>query len=131
MILALDYGTKRVGVAVSEDTETIALALDAVIYTSYEELMQKIGELIKKYSPTTLLLGLPLGNEEKPTQMSNQIKEFALDLEEKFAVPTKFWNEVMTSKMAGRIVKDNRKGNLDSQSARIILQEYLDFKNIK
>ncbi len=130
MIIALDYGTKRVGVAISEDTESIALAVDAIVYTSYEELIEEIGKLIKKYSPNTILLGLPLGHEEKPTQMSNQIKDFALDLEERYRVSTKFWNEVMTSKMAGKIVKDNRKGNLDSQSARIILQEYLDFKNI-
>lgn len=131
MIIALDYGTKRVGLAVTEDTERIAVASTPLHYKEEATLFESLDEIIKKYAPKIVVLGLPLGNEEKPTQMSHKVKQFAQKLKETFGVEIVFWNEVMTSRAASQFVKNDKSGKLDSESARIILQEYLDFRNLK
>lgn len=131
MILALDYGLKRIGVAISDDSDTIAMALKSINYKKEPDALEMIKLLIEKYSITNLVLGIPMGNEDKPTQMSLRVKEFGSLLENRFKILVIYWNEVMTSKLAGKYIKDNRKGNLDSESARIILQEYLDFKKTR
>jgi len=130
MIIALDYGTKRIGVAVTEDTERIAVATSPIIYKDEFELVQQLDLIIKKYTPNAVILGLPLGNDDKPTQMSIKVKEFAQKLRDQFTLEIIFWNEVMTSRAASQFVKNDKSGKLDSESARIILQEYLDFRNL-
>lgn len=131
MIIALDYGTKRVGLAVAEDTQRIAVASTPIHYKEEAILLKEIDNIIKKYTPQIIVLGLPLGNEDKPTQMSLKVREFAQKLKETFGLEIVFWNEVMTSRAASQFAKNDKSGKLDSESARIILQEYLDFRNLK
>ena len=131
MIIALDYGTKRVGVAVTEDTERIAVSTNPILYKIESELLVSLSEVIKKYTPNLIILGIPLGHEDKPTQMSIKVKEFAQTIRDEFNLEIIFWNEVMTSRAASQFVKNDKSGKLDSESARIILQEYLDFRNSK
>lgn len=131
MIIALDYGTKRVGLAITEDTERIAVSSTPIHYREESTLFENIDEIIKKYTPKIVVLGLPLGNDDKPTQMSQKVKLFAQKLKETFGVEIVFWNEVMTSHAASQFAKNDKSGKLDSESARIILQEYLDFRNLK
>lgn len=131
MIISFDYGTKRVGVAICDDSERIAVASNAIVYKTESELLSTIQSLINKYQPNRILMGLPLGSEDKPTQMSIKVKNFANTLKNEFNLDVTLWNEVMTSRAASQFVKNDRSGKLDSESARIILQEYLDFKNSK
>lgn len=127
MILSIDFGTKRVGLAISDETNTIALTLDAIVFKKDEELWGKLQEIIEKYTPELCLIGIPLGYQDKPTKMSKQVKKFGEELKSKFNLEVRFWNEVMTSYFASKVSKNDRSGKLDSESARIILQEYLDF----
>lgn len=129
MIIALDYGTKRVGLAISDDTERIAVASKPIIYNSVTDLMSAVEVINNQYEPKLVVLGIPLGLEGKPTQMSEKIREFANQLKTELNLEVVLWNEVMTSIAAGQFVKKDKSGKLDSESARIILQEYLDFKN--
>jgi len=84
-------------------------------------------------SPKELLIGYPLGIDLKPTQMSIEVDKFISELEIEIKLKIIKWNEVGTSKIAQSNLraKGNKKGNIDSESARIILQEYLDFKTEK
>ncbi len=130
MIIGFDYGTKRLGVALSDDTEKIAVATSPIVYKEENELFGNIAALFNKYNPSFIIIGIPLGYDDKPTQMSENVKKFANSIKTQFNKEVVLWNEVMTSIAASQFVKKDKSGKLDSESARIILQEYLDFKNL-
>lgn len=130
MIIGFDYGTKRLGVALSDDTEKIAVTTTPIVYKEENELFENVGALFNKYNPSFVVIGIPLGYDDKPTQMSENVKKFANTIKTQFNREVVLWNEVMTSIAASQFVKKDKSGKLDSESARIILQEYLDFKNL-
>jgi len=131
MVISFDFGTKRLGVAVSDDSEKVAVTTSPIIYSKEEELFKSLEDLFRKYSPKLVVLGIPLGYGDKPTKMSLVVKDFANMLKTKYSQEVILWNEVMTSVAASQFAKKDKSGKLDSESARIILQEYLDFKNLK
>ena len=130
MVIALDYGEKRAGLAISDETEVFAFAIEPIIVKKNnlaEELIKKIEEL----HVDEILVGVPLGLDEKPTEMSKVIEKFAERLRKLTGKKVILWNETLTSKFAQNTVsKKNRKKKLDSESARIILQEYLENKKL-
>ena len=130
MIIGFDYGTKRLGVALSDDTERIAVTTTPIIYKEENELFENIGNLFSKYNPSFIVIGIPLGYDDKPTQMSENVKKFANTIKTQFNKEVILWNEVMTSIAASQFARKDKSGKLDSESARIILQEYLDFRNL-
>lgn len=131
LILGIDYGTKRIGTSISDETETIAQAFEILEVKNDDEALEKLNALIQKYSISFLVIGLPLGLEFKPTQMSNQIEEFAKKLSNLTKLEYKTWNETLTSEVAKKNRLTFKKGYVDSEAARIMLQEYLDFKRYK
>ena len=124
MILAIDYGRRRMGLALSDETELIATAIDHIIVKDFNDSVLKALFIIKKLNAEKIVIGLPLGDDNKPTKMSIEIEEFAQKIKDNGKIEIIFWNEVGTSKLA-KNNSNNRKG-IDSNSARIILQEYLD-----
>ena len=127
-ILAIDYGRKRIGLALSDEDEFIAFTINPVSAENFTKLFQLLLKRIKESNPSTLLVGYPLGIDLKPTQMSIEVDQFIEKLKENFNFPIEKWNEVGTSKLAQKNIKNSRNKSIDSESARIILQEYLDFK---
>lgn len=128
-ILSIDFGSKRVGLAEADDN-LIAFAIDPITYTDYNKMLSEIITLINVEEYSKLIIGLPLGYEYKETQMSKVVRSFATDLKNQLggAYEIIFWNEVLTSEMAKKNIQGMRK-SVDSEAARIILQEYLDHKN--
>lgn len=127
--LAIDFGLKRIGLAEADSESMIAFTLQALEYKSYEK---ALGSLVKKIIDdgyTKVLIGLPLGYENKETQMSIKIREFSEDLKKEIPenISISFLNEVLTSELAkSNLKRSGKKDSIDSESARIILQEYLD-----
>lgn len=128
-ILSIDFGSKRVGLAEADDN-LIAFAIDPITYTDYNKMLSEIITLINVEGYSKLIIGLPLGYEYKETQMSKVVRSFATDLKKELggAYEIIFWNEVLTSEMAKKNLQGTKK-SVDSEAARIILQEYLDHKN--
>lgn len=126
MIIALDYGSTRTGVAVSDSNELMAFRYNSIVTKKPEKLLTAVLELLYKEKADTLVIGLPLGFDDKETIMATKIREFAKNLTAKTDVKIIFWNETMSSRQAQlqKFTKD-----IDSESARIILQEFLDNKN--
>jgi len=129
MVLGIDYGRKRIGLAVSDETETIAVAINPIFVKDRNKVTLALLEIIKVNRVNKILVGLPLGIGEKPTKMSNEIKGFTKVLKENARINIEFWNETSTSEIAKNNIITTR--GIDSQSARIILQEYLDFNKLK
>lgn len=133
-VIGLDYGSKRTGVAISDDRGIIASPL-ATIETS--AVLEYLSALISKEKVQILVLGEAKRLNGQSSEITTEQEKFAQKLRAKFAeVQLVRVNEMFTSKMAqqsliaGGYKKSQRaeKGNLDKMSAAIILQSYLDQK---
>lgn len=124
--LSIDYGTKNVGLAISDDTKIFAMQLTPV---RNKGSIDNILKVIRDFDVSRIVIGLPLGSNGKETAMSKSIREFASELLFRSGVEIEYWDESYTSKFASKTMR--KKGSIDSESARIVLQEYLDFNNSK
>ncbi len=130
-IMAIDYGQKRVGLAVTDPLKIIASPLDTVPTSG---IMQFLEQYLAKEDVEKIIIGMPYRADGSLPQWAVQIQNFAEKLQKKFPdIEIEFVDERYTSKMAQQALisggfkkKDRRKKeNLDRISATIMLQEYL------
>ena len=134
-ILGIDYGEVRTGLALSDMSETLAspfktlkMAKDPKI--SIEKLLKEIAE----HTIIRLVVGLPLLLSGKESNMTQTVKVFAKNLEMASSLPLILWDERLTSKEVERLMieakvkRKKRTSHLDTLSATLILQSYLDSK---
>jgi putative Holliday junction resolvase len=140
--LGIDYGDKRVGIAVSDDTKTFAFTRDHLINDS--SLFKKLLNIIKEEKISKIIIGHPISLNSQKTQQTLKVEEFKEKLE-LFVKSNSVFPELhlLDERLTSSIAKDHlissgmkkmrrqEKGLLDSLSARIILQDYLDRQSIK
>jgi putative holliday junction resolvase len=119
--LGIDYGTKRIGVAVSDDNHTLAFPL-AVVETGPNALTE-IAELLEKNRAEKIVLGESRNFKNEPNPLQEDIEQFKKDLEELTKLSVVFEPEFMTSALAAR---EGETKNIDASAAALILQSYLD-----
>jgi putative Holliday junction resolvase len=135
-ILAFDYGTKRIGIAVTDPLQIIATGLDTIHPKDIIDYLKKylISEQVELF-----VVGEPKQMDGSPSQSTPQIKGFITILKKHFPeIPVERIDERFTSKMASAVVaqsglkKSDRqnKERLDTISATIILQTYLEKKSL-
>lgn len=120
-ILAIDFGTKRIGLAISDETETLARELDIL---SPKEFWQKLAGILSDNEIGKIIIGLPLNMSGEPTQKTSEVKQFAKQVESKTDIQVELADERLSSQMAESISGSSQ--NLDSLAAQIFLQNYLD-----
>ena len=131
-ILAIDPGTKRIGLAISDPLGISAQGLDSLGYESYEKLAQYLKGLIAEYSVIKIIVGLPLNLNGSSGPKAKEAVELADKLKDDFGIPIQTWDERLTSAQAERIMiqadtrRQKRKELRDKLSAQIILQSYLE-----
>ncbi|MFN3403749.1 MAG: Holliday junction resolvase RuvX [Cytophagaceae bacterium] len=134
-ILAIDYGPKRVGLAVTDPLQIIATALETV---PSEKVLDFLKKYLEKEPVEAFVVGMPKTLDNKDSSNAPFVKAFIGKLQEIFpAIPIHTIDERFTSSMAldamisgGMKKKDRRvKGNVDKISATIILQSYLERKS--
>lgn len=130
-ILALDYGSKRTGIAVTDDLQIIASGLTTV---STSELFDFLHQYFSEETVELVIVGQPIQKDGTPSDIETEIQKFLGQFEKEFPeIPVKRVDERYTSKMAFRTMIDSglkkkqrrNKALLDEISATIILQEYL------
>jgi putative Holliday junction resolvase len=135
-ILAIDYGQKRVGIAVTDPMQIIANSLTTVDTT---KLLEFLTGYFAKEQVETLVVGLPKQMNNAPSQSMPYIEEFVKKFKDKFPqIPVVYVDERFTSKIAvqamvqGGVKKQDRqnKALIDSVSATIILQSYMESLNM-
>ena len=129
--VALDPGTKRVGVAVSDELRLIARPLPVIQRTSWKKLLLQVKDILAEYDAAALIVGLPYnfdGSESyMTTEARNMARKFALSLD----VPVILQDErVTTYEARGRLWKagfdgKEMRGVVDSEAATIILSDFL------
>ena len=131
-ILALDHGTKRIGVAVSDELKMIAQPLEYIPAEPFDAVVARIKELIRNKEVEIILVGLPRNMDGSYGPAALKAQEFVASLKAKIAVPIQTWDERLTTAQAQRFLiqggvrRDKRKEKVDKTAAAILLQSYLD-----
>jgi len=119
-VLAFDFGSKRIGVAVGEPELRTAHPLPAV--SRFEE----IQSLISEWQPAALVVGRPTSVQGVPHNMTKQAEDFARRLEKRFKLPVARVDERYTSVEAESRLRGLKKKAVDSVAAQLILEQYFD-----
>ncbi len=130
--LGLDYGLRRIGIAVSDPAKSLAFALGTHVEGRDGSILAYLGELITERTVTGLVLGLPLTADGREGEMAERVRKFAGRLEREFEMEVILWDERFSSSEADRWLKGSRgsrKEDRDAVAAQIILQSYLDSLN--
>lgn len=134
-ILGLDYGSKTVGVAVSDPLGLTAQRLDTIWRKQENKLRQtlaRIKELVDEYQVERIVLGYPKNMNNTVGERAEKALEFKEMLEKRTGLPVIMWDERLTTVEANRTLmeasvrRENRKQYLDQLAAVFILQGYLD-----
>ncbi len=131
-ILALDLGTKRIGLAVSDPLGITAQGLPNLVRSRIRVDLDTLDRLAKANEVGLILIGNPLNMNGTEGRQSAWVKEFAAKLAARTNLPVKLWDERLTSLQAGRVLRSSgisiskRAAAVDRLSAVILLQSYLD-----
>ncbi|MBI5775651.1 MAG: Holliday junction resolvase RuvX [Verrucomicrobia bacterium] len=131
-ILALDHGTKRIGVAVSDDLKMIAQPLEFIPAEPFGDFLERLKQILREKEVELILLGMPRNMDGSYGPAALKVQEFAAVLGGAVAVPIKLWDERLTSAQANRLLiegnvrRADRKEKVDKMAAAILLQSYLD-----
>jgi len=131
-ILALDHGTKRIGVAVSDETKTIALPMEYILTEPFAAFLDRLKKILVEKEIDLILIGQPRNMDGSYGPAAQKVEAFVAVLNTAITVPLKMWDERLTSTMANRALiqggvrRDKRKEKVDKMAAAILLQSYLD-----
>lgn len=130
-ILALDPGTKRIGVALSDELGWTAQPLETYERRSVAADVAHIQRLVSQYQVTRIVMGFPVRLDGTLGPAALQVQEFIEQLQQTVTVPIVTWDERMTTKAAEEVLiqanmsRKKRKGTVDRVAAAILLQSYL------
>ena len=136
-IMGLDYGSKTVGVAISDELLLTAQGKEIIRRNEENKLrktLARIEELIQEYGVEKIVLGLPINMDETDSERSMLCLEFKDKLERRTGIPVDMLDERLTTVAADEIMDEagirgkKRKEYVDMIAAQIILQDYLDNK---
>lgn len=121
-ILAFDYGTRRVGVAVGNTETKASQALKTISATNADGLFRELESLLKEWQPDQIIVGLPTHPDGAEHEMTAKAKRFGNQLHGRFNVPVSWVDERYTSAVLEG--DPEMHDNLDAHSAALILEQY-------
>ncbi|HOU77383.1 MAG TPA: Holliday junction resolvase RuvX [Syntrophales bacterium] len=130
--LCLDYGEKRIGVAVSDETGTIAQPLTVIFRKNRRHDLAALSELAARYRPERIVIGYPVRLDGAEGIQCEKVNRFAALLSAHLQVSIELWDESLTTREAEEILRrsglkrEKRKDSVDKIAASIILQNYLN-----
>jgi putative Holliday junction resolvase len=131
-VLAFDFGTRRIGVAIGETSTGIAHPLATIAAPAAGQRFEAIAALVEAWHPVLLVVGLPTHADGAAHAMTAQAQRFARQLKGRFGLPVAFSDERFTTQAAARELEaagargPTRKAARDQVAAQLILQAYLD-----
>ena len=129
--LAIDYGDRRIGLAVSDLLNITAQPVGHITVNGDKDALNQIDEHIKDKEITKIVLGLPKNMDGSEGERAQKTRRFSEKLENRFSIDVVFVDERLTSVSATRSLNDmnvsgrKKKGKIDTLSAVLILQDYL------
>lgn len=131
-ILGIDYGSKRIGLALSDPMGIIAQAFETL--PNDKTFLQKLKGVIRKEEVALIVVGMPFNLKGERAQKSVEVEEFIASLRDSLDTEIVEWDERFTSTMAQRVIREmghgkearSDKGKIDAMAAAIMLQSFLD-----
>jgi putative Holliday junction resolvase len=131
-ILAIDHGSKRIGIAVSDELKMIAQPLEFIPAEPFADFLKRLKELIHEKRVELILVGMPRNMNGSYGPAALKVQDFVAALKGAITVPIETWDERLTSTQANRFLiqgnvrREKRKEKVDQTAAAILLQSYLD-----
>jgi len=132
--LAIDFGLKRMGLAISDALGVTAQGLPTLERTRLEDDLRQIQKLIEENGAERVIVGNPVSRAGTETAMSRQVAAFAEKLRRRLTCPVELWDERLTSAEANRMLRDSgmgiekRRRAVDRVAVSLLLQSYLDYR---
>jgi len=120
--MGIDYGKKRVGIALSDETGTIAMPY--IVLKNNEELIKNIKEICIERDVQKIVIGLSLDFKGRPNFIVSDTDELKRNLEEELKIPVVYEPEVLTTVEAGRL--QGKIKNIDASAAALILKSFIE-----
>jgi len=136
-ILALDYGRRRIGIAVSDPFQWTAQPLETWTGGSLAELIPHVNRLIAERNVVKVVVGFPLTLKGDFSESTRRVEAFIRLLEKSIPVPVVRWDERLTTVEAARVLRSmnlssrDHKGKIDQMAAALLLQSYLSHQDGK
>jgi putative holliday junction resolvase len=131
-VLAIDHGTKRMGIAISDELGMIAQPLEFIPAEPFAALLDRLKEIIRSKQVELILVGMPRNMNGSYGPAALKVQEFVAVLKDAVTIPIQTLDERLTSVQAHRLLTDaevrgrQRKEKVDKSAAAILLQSYLD-----
>ena len=131
-VLAIDHGTVRMGIAMSDELKIIAQPMEFIPAEPFSGFLKRLRELLGEYEVELILLGMPRNMDGSYGEASLKVREFEAVLKNTIPLPVKTWDERLTSVQANRalslggVKKQKKRQSVDAMAAAILLQSYLD-----
>jgi len=133
-VLALDYGKRRIGLALSDELGITAQGLETFKRTRIRDDIEGLAGIAAQHGVSLILIGDPLHLSGRQGRQSENVREFAARLEKRTGLPVRFWDERLTTAEAERVLKASgvssrkRARAVDRLAAVILLESYLEWR---
>ena len=134
-ILALDYGSKRIGAAISDPLGITAQPIETIVYKNQPELWTMLDRIHQIYSISLIVLGEPINMDGSANKILSRVELFGEQIKQRYQLQVEFWDERLSSRVAENTIKlfgkspSRNKSKVDKIAAIWILQGYLDRQN--
>ena len=131
-ILGIDYGERRIGLAISDPTHVIAQPLTTLILDDSEAFWDKLAEVITEQEVEAIVVGYPKTLQGTSSRQTEVVDRFIIQLQERYLFPVKRFDERLTSVAARKaliqqgVKTGHQKAAVDRTAAALLLQDYLD-----
>jgi putative Holliday junction resolvase len=135
-VLGLDVGDVRIGVALSDETATIAGGLPTLVRVGPRKDVRAVAALVRAHEVAEVVVGLPRRLDGSLGPQAEKVQAFATDLRQSVRIPVHEWDERFTSVEATRVLVEggvrrrDRKQSVDKVAAVLILQGFLDSRKV-
>jgi putative Holliday junction resolvase len=133
--MGLDFGDKRIGIAVSDDQGQIAMPKDTLQRSGKVKYIERLAELADQENVGEILVGMPVSMDGSHGPQAQKVMRFVQRLRQRVEIPVVVWDERLTTVAAERILiegnlsRSRRRRVIDKVAAAYLLQSYLDFRN--
>jgi putative Holliday junction resolvase len=131
-VLAIDHGTKRMGIALSDPSGVIAQPLEFIPAEPFAQFLERLKQLLREKEVELMIVGMPRNMDGSYGPAAAKVQEFVAVLKENIIIPIRTWDERLTSAQANRFLieanvrRQDRKEKVDKAAAAILLQSFLD-----
>ena len=135
-VLAIDHGSKRMGIAVSDELKMIAQPLEYIPAEPFAGFLARLKEIVRAKEVELIVVGMPRNMDGSYGPAALKVQEFVAVLKDALITPIQTWDERLTSAQANRFLieadvrRSKRKEKVDKTAAAILLQSYLDSKGL-